>query len=103
MYVASVEIVHYGRAAGRTNINFAAPNVAIGYVHYFRKCGTGPLALRAYKALVTVDTPVQLAQKLAEAAWRRATGQRTKARKSLVAARGLWAFLRRELLRFWKA
>ncbi|MDY3558677.1 glycosyltransferase family 2 protein [Gemmata sp. JC673] len=103
LYAASVEIVHYGRAAGRTNINFAAPNVAIGYVHYFRKCGTGPLALFAYKALVTIDAPLQLTQKLVEAVWRRATGQRAKAHNSLVAARGLWAFLRRELLRFWKA
>ncbi|HEY1186684.1 MAG TPA: glycosyltransferase family 2 protein [Gemmata sp.] len=103
LFVAQVEIVHYGRAAGRTNIHFAAPNVAIGYVHYFRKCGTRPLALWAYKLLVTLDAPLQLSQKLLEAGWRRATGQRAKARKSLVAARGLWAFLRHELVRFWKA
>lgn len=103
LFVPDVEVVHYGRAAGRANINFAAPNVAIGYVHYFRKCGTNPLALWAYKALVTLDAPLQLTQKLCEAGWRRLTGQRAKARKSLVAARGLWAFLRRELVRFWKA
>lgn len=103
MFVAHVEVIHYGRAAGRANINFAAPNVAIGYVHYFRKCGTNPLALRAYKLLVTIDAPLQLTQKLLEAGWRGLTGQHTKARKSLVAARGLWAFLRHELARFWKA
>jgi N-acetylglucosaminyl-diphospho-decaprenol L-rhamnosyltransferase len=103
VFVADVEITHYGRAAGRANIDFAAPSVATGYVHYFRKCGTNPSALRAYKLLVTLDAPLQLAQKLFEAAWRRATGQRAKARKSLVAARGLWAFLRHELVRFWKA
>lgn len=103
LFVAQVEIVHYGRAAGRTNIHFAAPNVAIGYVHYFRKAGTGRAALLAYKTVVTLDAPVQIAQKLIEAGWRRATGQRVKARKSVLAARGLWAFLRHELVRFWKA
>ncbi len=103
MFVPSVEVVHYGRAAGRTNIHFAAPNVAIGYVHYFRKAGAGRLALFAYKAVVTADAPVQIGQKLIEAGWRCATGQRVKARKSLLAARGLWAFLRHELVRFWKA
>ena len=98
LFVAHVEIVHYGRVAGRGNVHFAAPNVAIGYVHYFRKIGTGRLALLAYKALVTADAPVQIGQKLLEAAWRGASGQRAKARKSLLAARGVWAFLRHELV-----
>ena len=103
VFVPHVEVIHYGRAAGRDNIDFAAPNVAIGYVHYFRKAGAGRLALFGYKAVVTADAPVQLAQKLCEAGWRRLTGQRAKAGKSLLAARGLWAFLRHELVRFWKA
>lgn len=103
MFVSHVEIVHHGRAAGRANVHFAAPNVAIGYVHYFRKTGTNRCALFAYKALVTIDAPLQIGQKLLEAAWRYASGQRVKARKSLLAVRGLWAFLRHELVRFWKA
>lgn len=103
VFVPHVEVIHHGRAAGRCNVHFAAPNVAIGYVHYFRKAGSGRLALAAYKAVVTADAPVQIAQKLLEAAWRCATGQRVKARKSLLAARGLWAFLRHELVRFWRA
>jgi GT2 family glycosyltransferase len=103
LFVGHLEVVHYGRAAGRANIDFAAPSVTIGYVHYFRKCGTSPRALWAYKLLVTLDAPVQLAQKVCEAGWRGLTGQRAKARRSRVAARGVWAFLRHELVRFWRA
>jgi GT2 family glycosyltransferase len=103
MFISSVEIVHHGRVAGRTNIHFAAPNVAIGFVRYLRKSGTGAAALLAYKALVTLDTPVQIGLKLFEAGCRYATGRPHKAKKSLVAVRGLWAFLRHEMVRFWKA
>lgn len=103
MFAAQVEVIHVGRAAGRDNIRFSAPNVAIGYVRYFRKAGASRFALTAYKALVTLDTPVQIGMKLFEAACRYATGRPLKAKKSWLAARGLWAFLRHELVRFWKA
>jgi N-acetylglucosaminyl-diphospho-decaprenol L-rhamnosyltransferase len=103
MFVADVEIIHHGRASGRANVGFVAPNVAIGYVHYFRKAGASRWALLAYKALVTADAPVQIGMKLLEAGCRYATGRPGKAAKSLGAVRGLWAFLRRELVRFWKA
>ncbi len=103
VFVSHVEIVHVGRAAGRANIGFAAPNVAIGYAHYFRKAGASRAALTAYKALVTLDAPVQIGLKLFEAACRYATGRPDKAQKSVLAARGVWAFLRHELVRFWKA
>jgi N-acetylglucosaminyl-diphospho-decaprenol L-rhamnosyltransferase len=103
LFVSHVEIVHHGREAGRANVSFAAPNVAIGYVRYFRKAGASRPALLVYKALVTADAPVQIGLKLLEAGCRFATGRTTKAKKSLLAARGLWAFLRHELVRFWKA
>ena len=103
MFVSYVEIVHHGRVSGRANIRFSAPNVAIGYVRYFRKAGASRLALFAYKVLVTLDAPVQIGLKLFEAACRYATLRPTKAKKSLLAVRGLWAFLRHELVRFWKA
>jgi hypothetical protein len=77
--------------------------VAIGYVHYFRKAGASRFALLAYKLLVTADAPVQIGMKLLEAGCRYATGRPAKAKKSLTAVRGLWAFLRHELVRFWKA
>jgi len=103
MFVSNVEIVHHGRVAGRSNVHFAAPNVAIGFVRYFRKAGASRFALFAYKSLVTLDTPVQMGLKLLEAACRYATGRPEKAKKSVLVARGLWAFLRHELWRFWKA
>jgi GT2 family glycosyltransferase len=103
IYVGSVEIVHVGRVASRANIGFAAPNVAIGYVHYFRKAGAGRPLLWIYKALVTVDAPVQFVGKAAQAVVRFARGDREKARKSWQAAAGLWHFARAELFRFWRA
>ena len=103
VYAGNVEVVHHGRVSSRSNIGFAAPNVAIGYVHYFRKAGVSPAALRVYKLLVTLDAPVQCGGKLLQGCWRRLTGRPAKARKSWLAARGLWHFLRRELVRFWRA
>lgn len=103
MYVGSVEVVHHGRVSSRKNIGFSAPNVAIGYVRYFRKAGAGRAALAVYKALVTVDAPVQCAGKLVQGAFRYLTGRRRKAKKSWLAARGLWHFMRHELVRFWQA
>ncbi len=103
MYVSHVQVLHHGRVSSRANIGFAAPNVAVGYVRYFRKSGVSGAALFAYKLLVTLDTPVQLAGKLIQAGVRRACGKREKAAKSVLAARGLWHFLRRELGRFWVA
>ena len=103
LFVSHVQIVHYGRVSGRANVGFAAPNVAIGYVHYFRKAGASRLALLAYKLLVTADAPVQIGIKLVEAGCRHITQRPIKAKKSLIAVRGLWAFLRHELVRFWKA
>jgi N-acetylglucosaminyl-diphospho-decaprenol L-rhamnosyltransferase len=103
LFASQVEVVHHGRVAGRSNIGFAAPNVAIGYVRYFRKAGASRLALLAYKTAVTLDAPLQIGLKLFEAGCRLATGRVAKAKKSLTSARGVWAFLRHELLRFWKA
>ena len=103
MYCSTVEVLHYGRVSSRANIGFAAPNVAVGYVRYFRKAGASRLALATYKVLVTIDAPVQVAGKLAQGAVRWATGRPDKAHKSWIAARGAWHFLRRELVRFWAA
>jgi hypothetical protein len=103
VYVGSVEVVHYGRVSSRKNIGFAAPNVSIGYVHYFRKAGSSGPALIAYKTLVTLDAPVQCVGKVVQGVWRWLTGRRAKAKKSWSAARGVWHFMRHELVRFWKA
>ncbi len=103
VYFSRVEVLHYGRVSSRANVSFAAPNLAIGYVHYFRKCGASRAALVAYKLLVTADAPVQIAAKLLQGSARWLRGRPEKARKSWLAARGLWHFLRRELVRFWRA
>jgi GT2 family glycosyltransferase len=103
VYVGDVEVVHYGRVSSRKNIGFAAPNVAVGYVRYFRKAGASPAALAVYKALVTVDAPVQMGAKVVQGCVRRWRGRPDKAAKSWLAAKGLWHFITRELVRFWKA
>ena len=103
VHFASVEVLHYGRVSSRENIRFSAPNVTIGYVHYFRKAGVSRVALTIYKGLVTLDAPLQLAAKLTQFAWRRLRGRREKAAKSLLAARGVAHFVGRDLARFWRA
>jgi GT2 family glycosyltransferase len=103
VFVGTVEVTHYGRVASRANAGFVAPNVAIGYVHYFRKSGVGPVALFLYKALVTIDAPLQVIGKLGQSGLRWLRGHKAKARKSLLAAQGAWQFLRGEMVRFWLA
>jgi len=103
VYFSDIEILHYGRVSSRANVGFAAPNVAIGYVHYFRKAGVSPTNLIIYKTLVTLDAPVQLCEKLLQGAFRWCLGRKDKAKKSWLSAAGLWSFLRRELAQFWRA
>jgi N-acetylglucosaminyl-diphospho-decaprenol L-rhamnosyltransferase len=104
VHVPGVEIVHFGRVSSRQNVTYAAPNLMIGYVRYLRKSGVARWKLWAYKAVFTVDGPVQLFGKTVQYLWRRATGARSeKADKSRQALRGGWQFLTRELGRFWRA
>src|SRR5262245_28906522 len=103
VYVGDVEVIHHGRVSSRENVGFVAQSVATGYVQFFRKTGVGRWPLFWYKLAVTLDAPVQLAGKVIEAAARQVTGQRTNAARSWAAACGVWAFLRHELVRFWRA
>jgi GT2 family glycosyltransferase len=103
VYFSHVEVLHHGRVASRANVGFSQPNVAVGYVLYFRKAGVGRLPLLVYKVLVTIDTPVQMAAKAVQAGWRTLSGRPEKAAKSWLAARGLWSFARAELGQFWRA
>ncbi len=102
-YLPNVEIIHHGRLSSRENIAFAAPNLLIGYVHYFRKAGASRWALFAYKLVVTLDTPVQLIVKSVQYLFRRSRGKVRKAEKSRLSLKGLWHFFRHELGRFWRA
>jgi GT2 family glycosyltransferase len=102
VYLPSVEITHFGRVSSRLNAEFSEPNVAVGYARFLRAADTHPLALLAYKLAVTADAPVQLVGKYVQGGWRWLHGRRDKARKSLLAARGLRSFLLRHLIRFWQ-
>lgn len=103
VYFSQVEVLHYGRVASRANVGFSQPNVAIGYVHYFRKAGVGSVGLLLYKVLVTIDAPLQVLAKTLQAAYRLATGRPDRAAKSWLAAKGTLNFLIQELRRFWRA
>jgi GT2 family glycosyltransferase len=104
VHLPGVEIVHFGRVSSRQNVTYAAPNLLIGYVRYLRKSGVARWKLWAYKAVFTLDGPVQVFGKTVQYAWRRATGSTgEKAEKSRLALRGGWQFMTRELVRFWRA
>jgi GT2 family glycosyltransferase len=102
VYLSEVEVLHHGRMSSRGNLRFALPNVTVGYAHYFRKHGSHSAALFAYKCLVTLDAPVQLLFIGLQTAIRRMLGRKEKAAQSGRAALGIWHFLRRELVRFWR-
>jgi GT2 family glycosyltransferase len=103
VYLPHVEVTHHGRVSSRQNVTFAEPNVEIGYVRYLRKAGASWPALVGYKLAVTADAPLQWLAKCGQYAWRRLRGRRAKAKKSLLAARGLGHFLTRGLVNFWRA
>lgn len=101
-YVPSVAVLHYGRISSRRNPGFAAPNVVVGYIHFFRKTGQPGWAILLYKMVVTLDAPLHLACKAGEYVWRRTVSRPAKAAKTATAMRGLWHFLRHDLRRFWR-
>jgi GT2 family glycosyltransferase len=102
-YVGSVEVVHYGRVASRENIGYVVGGVACGYVRYLRQSGVGGWRLWLYKAAVTVDVPWQCVVKGVEGLCRWVVGRRDGARRSWLAMRGAWGFLRGGLVGFWRS
>jgi N-acetylglucosaminyl-diphospho-decaprenol L-rhamnosyltransferase len=103
VYHPAVEITHYGRVSTRQHIGFASSHMAVGFARYLRKSGCSRLGLLAYKLVVSVDVPVQLACKTVEYLWRRLRARRGKAEKTRLVMRGLWHFLREGLRTFWQA
>jgi GT2 family glycosyltransferase len=103
VYHPHIEITHHGRVSTRLNASYSLPNVAVGYVRYLRKSGASPAALLLYKLAITLDTPLHLAVKTLQYVMRRLRGRPWSAEKSLLAARGLWHFLRHGIRTFWKA
>ncbi len=103
VYAPHIEIVHHGRLSSRSNVAFAAPNLLIGYVHFFRKTKVSRVAIFAYKVVLTVDTPLRLFVQGVHYAWRRCVGRRQRAERNRLTARGLLHFLSRDIIRFWRA
>ncbi|MGL6072893.1 MAG: glycosyltransferase family 2 protein [Fimbriiglobus sp.] len=103
VHFGQVEILHYGRVSSRANVSFSSPNVAIGYVHYFRKAGVSGPVLFLYKCLVTLDAPIQITAKTLQYLYRRCQGRTAKAQKSWLTVLGLKHFLCQELRNFWRA
>jgi N-acetylglucosaminyl-diphospho-decaprenol L-rhamnosyltransferase len=102
VYLPRVEITHFGRVSTRRHMEYAAAHIACGFARYLRKTGCSRLTLLCYKLIVTLDAPVQLAEKGVQYVWRRFRGKEEKAAKSLLIVEGLMHFLRKGLLPFWK-
>ncbi|MCE9532326.1 MAG: glycosyltransferase family 2 protein [Planctomycetes bacterium] len=102
VYLPSVEIVHYGRLSSRENVKFAAPNVLIGYVRFFRKSGTSRTLVFLFKLALTLDAPVQILGKCLQYVGRVLSRRHEKAQRTKRIIIGLWHFLRHDLGRFWR-
>src|SRR5262245_32995299 len=103
VYHPAVEVTHYGRVSTRQHIAFASRHIAIGFDRYLRKIGCTPGQMLFYKAVVTLDVPVQLLVKAAEYVWRRLHGRRAAAEKTRLVVRGLLHLLGEGMPEFWKA
>jgi GT2 family glycosyltransferase len=103
IYLPSVEIIHHGRLSTRQHIGFASKHILSGFVKYLRKSGSGFAAILTYKAMMTLDAPIQIVSKAFQAAWRLLNGRTEDAKKSLLICRGQLLFLTRGLLAFWRA
>lgn len=103
VYLPYVEITHYGRISSRQNVDFVHCNTFIGITQSLRETGASRLLVALYKLIVTVDAPLQWILHLFQYGWRRLRGRRKQAERSLWSLRGIGAFLRHGLWRFWKA
>jgi GT2 family glycosyltransferase len=97
------EVLHYGGVSTRRHLVYATTAQARGHACYLRKSGYSRAALFAYKALVTLDLPVQFVIKGAQYLTRRLRRQPRKLEKSRLAWHATSHFLTRGLVQFWKA
>jgi N-acetylglucosaminyl-diphospho-decaprenol L-rhamnosyltransferase len=103
VYCPQAEIIHYGRVSTRIHASYSAPNIAVGFLKYLRKTGAGRVRLFLYKLATTLDAPVQCITKTLQSVVRYLCGRQKGAAQSALAARAHWHFLRRALIRFWRA
>ncbi len=102
VYHPEVEVIHLGRASSRRRIGYVHSQTLIGITRFLRRHGASPGALLLYKAVVTVDAPVQWLRHLAQYAWRRLRGRRNAAARSRRVMKAVGHFLRHGLLEFWR-
>ncbi len=103
LFLPDVEITHYGGVSTRRHMNYVTAARAAGFAQYLRKSGYPPAALLAYKLVITLDAPVQLAVRGLQYLSRRLRGRSPHARRALRAWKGARHFLARGLLPFWRA
>jgi N-acetylglucosaminyl-diphospho-decaprenol L-rhamnosyltransferase len=102
-FCPDVDVIHHGRASSRLNAGFCTESLAIGWIHCLRKTGASRFALLAYKAVVTIDSPIQLLATWVQWSARRLAGRHAKAAKSRITLIGVAHFLRWSLPKFWRA
>jgi GT2 family glycosyltransferase len=102
VYHPEVEVVHHGRASSRRHPGYAYTHTVLGLTRYLRKSGTPRSALWLYKAVLTLDAPVQGLRHAGQYLWRRLRGRRAQAGKSLLVLRGVSHFLARGLVALWR-
>jgi GT2 family glycosyltransferase len=103
VYHPQVEIIHYGRMSTRQHIGYASTQLAVGFARYLRKTGCSETALWAYKLVVLLDVPLQLAGRGFQFLWRVLSGRPKEAERRLLAFWGLWHFVTRGVWQFLRA
>jgi hypothetical protein len=102
IYHPQVEITHYGRASTRQHFRFASCKIPAGFVRYLRKTGASRLNLLLYKAVATLDAPLQMLTNGCQFLYRRLLDRKEKSRRSLLAFKSSWHFLAHGLFEFWR-
>jgi len=103
VYHPAVTIIHHGRASSRQRVGPVHTNHLIGLARYLRCHGTSRLGLFLYRALMTVDAPLQWLAHLGGYLWCRLRGQSARAAYKLRRLEAVSHFLTRGLLAFWRA
>jgi GT2 family glycosyltransferase len=103
LYHPGVTILHHGRVSSRRHTGYTFSNTVVGMAHALRQGGCPAAALLFYKAVVTLDAPLQWLVHALRYLWRRLRGKWTQADRSRLHLRGLGHFLTHGLPAFWRA
>lgn len=103
VYHPAIEVTHFGRVSSRRHVGYAHVHTVAGITRFLRRSGTSPLAMFVYKSAVTLDAPLQWFLYAGQYLWRRLSGQRAKAGKSLRVMNEVGHFLTWGLVSFWRA